>query len=105
SREDIAKVIALSARTLCSEWPEYCDARSSIKNRPFTEERLRKEGKGAAIATNIGFASGFLANRVALHLLRHSAVKRNIAGIPEMPGYCYLDAAMMEAKTIKGRWW
>ncbi len=105
SREDVMNVVALSARTLCSEWPEYCDEHSPIRNRPFTEERLLWEGTGAAIATNIPFACGFLADRVALYLLRDSPVKRNIAEIPEMPGYCYLDAAMMEAKVIKGRWW
>lgn len=105
SAEDITRVIAMSARTLCSEWPEYCDERSSAKNRALTEERLLHEGKGAVIATNIALACGFIANRVALYLLRDSSVRRKVAEVPEMPGYFFLDAATMEAKVIKGRWW
>ena len=78
---------------------------SPVKNRVLTEERLFREGKGAVIATNIALACGFIANRVALHLLRNSSVQRTIAEVPEMPGSCYLDAATMEAMVVKGRWW
>lgn len=102
---EIARVVKLSARTLCSEWPEYCSEESPTKNRTLTEERLLCEGRGAAIATNLPLACGLIANRALLYILRNSSVKRSVAEIPAMPGYFYLDAATMEAKVVKGRWW
>lgn len=105
SDAELARIVAIAARTLCSEWPEYCKEGSPVKNRAMTEERLLREGRGTVVATNIALAAGFAADRIALHLLRDSAVKRTIAEIPEMPGYGYLDAAAMEAKVVQGRWW
>lgn len=105
SRAERTRVISLSARTLCSEWHEYCAHDSPVKNRAFTEQRLLEEGCGAVVATNLALAVGFIANRVLLHLLQESAVQRRLADIPEMPGYGYLDAAAMEAKIVKGMWW
>ena len=102
---EATRVVELSARTLCSEWPEYCVEDAPIKNRTVTEERLLREGRGSVIATNLPLACGLVADRVLLYLLKNSSVKRNVAEIPEMPGYFYLDAATMEAKVVKGRWW
>lgn len=102
---EVARAVTLSARTLCSEWPEYCHSGSPVMNRPLTEERLLREGRGAVIATNLPLACGLIADRVLLYLLKDSPVRRNIVAVPEMPGYCYLDAATMEAKVIRGRWW
>lgn len=68
-------------------------------------QRLSEEGKGAIFATNPPLSTGFVADRVILHLLsQKSAISRDIVELPEMPGYLYLDAAKMEAKVVKGRW-
>ncbi len=103
--EEVMRVMRAVARSFCCEWPEYCADDSPVKNRDFTERRLREEGCGSVVATNPPFACGFAANRVLLNLIAHSGIKRVVAEIPEMPGYCYFDAAKMEAKVVKGRWW
>lgn len=103
--DELARIVAIAARTLCSEWPEYYPEHSPLKNRILTRTRLLGEGRAAVVATNIAFAGGFVADRIVLHLLRNSAAKRSIAEIPEMPGYGYLDAAIMQAKVVRGRWW
>ncbi len=105
NKAEIIRVMEATTRGLCFEWPEYCVEESLVKNKVLTRERLVKEGRGAVIATNPSLACGFAADRVALHLLEKSSVKRDIVEIPEMPGYLYLDAAKMEAKTVRGRWW
>lgn len=105
SNAELARIVGIAARTLCSEWPEYCSEESPVKNRVLTEARLLREGRGSVIAANIALAAGFVADQIALYLLRGSAVKRTAAEIPEMPGYCYLDAAAIEAKVVQGRWW
>ncbi len=69
------------------------------------EERLIVEGKGAILATNPPLATGLIADRVLLYLLRDSGVKRDIAELPEMPGYLYIDVGKMEARVVKGKWW
>jgi molybdopterin/thiamine biosynthesis adenylyltransferase len=103
--EEVMRVMRAVTRSFCSEWPEYCADDSPIKNRDFTERRLREEGCGSVIATNPPFACGFAANRALLALIANSGIRRVIAEIPEMPGYCYFDAAKMETKVVKGRWW
>ena len=86
---------------LLPEFPEYCAPGHRIKNR----ERLFEEGKAPIIATNPPMATGFLADRILLYLLKDSPVKREIIQTPEMPAYLYFDAALMEAKVVRGRWW
>jgi molybdopterin/thiamine biosynthesis adenylyltransferase len=105
SEEETMRFMEAVTRGLCVEWPEYCSAGSAVKNRDLTRARLLHEKCAATIATNPPFACGFLADRVLLHLLRNSSVKRRVVAIPEMPGYCYLDAATMTAKVVKGKWW
>ncbi len=105
TRDDLVRVMERVTRSLFPEWPEYCAPSSLFRNRSITEKRLVDECRGAIIATNPPFASGFAADRVLLHLLKRSATPRDVTNIPEMPGYLYLDAALMQAKVVKGKWW
>lgn len=85
---------------LVPELPEYREG-----ERAFVLNRLRNEGKAAIFATNPPLATGFVADRAALFLLRNSGERRDIVEAPKMPGYLYFDAARMEAKVVKGIWW
>lgn len=85
---------------LLPELPEYKGG-----DRTLFIKRLIVEGKASIFATNPPLATGFLADRTALYLLRASGVKRTIAHLPEMPGYLYFDAAFMNCKIVRGRWW
>ncbi len=99
--EEIQHLKESVLRGLLPEFPEYCAPQHRIKNR----ERLFEEGKAPIVATNPPMATGFLANRILLYLLKDSSVKRDITPTPEMPAYLYFDAARMEAKVVKGKWW
>lgn len=62
-------------------------------------------GKAPILATNPSLASGFLADRVLLYLLRNSGVRRTVVQTPEMPGYLRLDAWHMQMETVStGEW-
>ena len=94
------EIIERVMRGLVPEIPEYKSG-----DREILWRRLKEEGRASIFATNPPLSTGFVANRVALYLLnRKSSLKREIAEIPEMPGYLYLDAAKMEAKVVRGRW-
>lgn len=82
--------------------PEY--SREEGANRATFERRLRKERKVPIIATNPPFAAAFLADRILLYLLANSGVERTIAPTPVMPGYLYVDAALMQAQIIEKGW-
>ncbi len=84
--------------------PEYCPW-AKEGNREALWRRLRKEGKASIIATNPPLATGFLANRALLYLLEDSETKRDITDIPSMPGYVSFDAATLEVKVVRERWW
>lgn len=105
SRREVLRVMQNVWRGLLTEYPEYCPEDPVFKNIAASEKRLFDEGKGPILATNPPMAAGLLADRVLLYLLRNSGVKRTIAEVPEMPGYLYFDAARMEAKIVRERWW
>ncbi|NIQ14437.1 MAG: hypothetical protein GTO02_08560, partial [Candidatus Dadabacteria bacterium] len=89
---------------LLPELEEYCFDKD-FSNRDMFYKRTFNEGKAPIIATNPPMATGFLADRILVHLLGKSSVKRNVVDVPEMPGYLYFDAAKMEAKKVEGSWW
>jgi hypothetical protein len=67
--------------------------------------RLLTEGKAPIITTNPPMATGLIANRVLLYLLKDSPVNRQVRPMPVMPGFMYFDAARMESEVFSGRWW
>ncbi|MEJ0053944.1 MAG: ThiF family adenylyltransferase [bacterium] len=83
--------------------PEYSPETAEANAAAFYR-RIFEEGKAPIIATNPIMAAGFLANRVLLHLLRNSGVRRNIAHVPPMAGYMQFDAATMQAKVVSEGW-
>jgi len=67
----------------------------------YVLDRLLNKQQASIVATNPPMASGFLANRVLLYLLRDSGMLRTIAREPKTPGYLYFDAALMEARIVE----
>lgn len=100
SMEEIRLVANRMYDRLFPELPEYSVGCKS--NRDTILERTIL-GKAPILATNPSMATGFLADRVLLYLLRNSP--RSIVQTPETPGYLYFDAARMEAKAVQGKWW
>ncbi len=101
SKTQIARVMESMLEGLVPELPDYYQGGG---NADIVRMRLFTEGRASIIATNPPLATGFLADRVLLYLLRSSETKRNIVETPTMPAYLYFDAALMQAKVIKGRW-
>jgi molybdopterin/thiamine biosynthesis adenylyltransferase len=83
--------------------PEYRPNDSQTDHDAFYR-RFIEELRVPIIATNPPMATGFLADRILLHLLRNSGVKREITQTPEMPGYLHFDAAHMIAVVGSGEW-
>jgi molybdopterin/thiamine biosynthesis adenylyltransferase len=100
SEREIARTMFAVTRGLFPEWLEYSADSSPIQNKTFTRDRLIREGRGAIIATNPPFATGFLADRVLLYLLKNSHIARDVVELPLAPGYLYLDAAKMLARVV-----
>lgn len=100
SPAEIRKVMDAVINGLIPELPEYCHSNSTHQNRRAFYDRLYREGRASIIATNPPMATGFLADRVLLHLLRNSPISREIVPTPAMPSYLYFDAAKMEAKVV-----
>ncbi|OHA52161.1 MAG: hypothetical protein A3A97_04595 [Candidatus Terrybacteria bacterium RIFCSPLOWO2_01_FULL_40_23] len=85
---------------LVPELPQY-----KADDHKIVLKRLLQEGKASIFATNPPLSTGFVADRAILYLLRNSTNKRTIVTAPVMPGYLYFDAAKMEAKIIREKWW
>jgi molybdopterin/thiamine biosynthesis adenylyltransferase len=89
-----SRIARAMMRAVVPKLPEY---------RPIAEEtdyqafyrRLITEKKVPILATNPPMATGFLANRILLYLLRNSGVSRSVLETPEMPGYLHFDSAHM----------
>jgi len=90
---------------LFPSWSDYSEGLDGPVGKKALKERLLREGCGAIIATNPPLACGFAADRVLLHLLKDSSVARVIVPMPDMPGYLFLDAALMRASVVTRRWW
>ena len=101
SKEQVARVMESMLLGLVPELPDYYH---NGGNAEIVRRRLFAEGRASIIATNPPLATGFLADRVLLYLLRNSQIRRNIIETPEMPAYLYFDAALMQAKVVEGRW-
>lgn len=101
SKAQIARVLESMLLGLVPELPDYYQGGG---NAEIVRQRLLTEGRASIIATNPPLATGFLADRVLLYLLRNSETKRSIVETPAMPAYLYFDAALMQAKVIEGRW-
>ncbi|TSC89202.1 MAG: molybdopterin and thiamine biosynthesis dinucleotide-utilizing enzyme [Parcubacteria group bacterium Gr01-1014_3] len=102
SKDEIHEVMNSVLNGLVPAIPEYCAEESDYQNVIRLKERLFNEGKASIIATNPPMATGFLADRVLLHLLASSAIKRTAIETPKMPGYLYFDAAKMKAEIVRG---
>lgn len=102
TQDQLSELIDMLILAVVPEVQEYCpdDPRADIS---AVRRRLLQEGKASIISTNPAFATGFIADRVLLYLLRNSGVRRDIVEVPEMPGYLYLDAAKMQAKVVTTR--
>ncbi len=78
--------------------PEYRPGASETDHAAFYR-RYIGEQKVPIIGTNPPMATGFLANRILLYLLRNSGVPRDYVQIPEVPGFLHFDAAHMRVTT------
>jgi molybdopterin/thiamine biosynthesis adenylyltransferase len=87
-------------RGLIPELPEYCSLNSPRSTVQAFRTRLSAECKAPIIATNPPLATGFLADRVLLYLLRAFPPRLGVRPTPPTPGYLYFDAATMEAKVV-----
>ena len=83
--------------------PHFTEYREHIDKKEFYA-RLINEGKVPIIATNPPMATGFLANRIILYLLKNSGEQRQVTDIPEMPGYLHIDTARLIGLSKKGTW-
>lgn len=104
SNAEIQRVIEAVLRTFVPEVPEYMK-----DHKPGTREqlyaRLFNEGRASIIASNPPMASGFLANRILLELLKKSPIARIFREIPLMPGFLGFDAATVEPMYQNTQWW
>jgi len=98
------KIMQMLLKVVVPSMQEYCP-NDSRANHDFVLKRLFEEGKASIISTNPALATGFIADRVLLYLLRNSGVCRDIVEVPPMPGYLYLDAAKMQANIVTHKWW
>jgi len=97
------KIMEGMFRAFVPEIPEYLpDAAEGTVDALW---RRFFEGTIPIIATNPPMATGFMANRILLHLLIVNGQKRNIVDIPKMPGYLGFDAAMMKTWIVADKWW
>jgi len=102
-QEAVKAIVDAMMRAVVPELPEY-SPEDPQTNRASFFRRFEEERKVPIIATNPPMASGFLANRVLLHLLKDSGVRRDIAETPPMPGYLSIDAAAMTARAVQEGW-
>lgn len=98
-KQYIQNLISRVLNGLVPEIPQYKNDDIAI-----AKKRLLEEGKAPICGTTPPFSTGFVAIRSALWLLRNSGEKREIAELPEMPGYLFIDAAKMETKVVKINW-
>ena len=101
TKSQVARVMESMLLGLVPELPDYYQGGG---NAEIVRQRLFTEGRASIIATNPPLATGFLADRVLLYLLKDSLTRRNIVETPEMPAYLYFDAALMQAKVVLGGW-
>jgi molybdopterin/thiamine biosynthesis adenylyltransferase len=105
TKEELKRVIESMKQGLFFEWPEYSITGASLNNRNAVLKHLMEEGKGAILPTNPSLAAGFLSDRILLHMLRDSSIKRQAVPVPTMPGYLYIDGAKGVFKSVTKRWW
>jgi hypothetical protein len=103
--ELVERLARTLVRGLVPELPEYAPTGSDTRTHAVITKRLLEEGRAAIIATNPPLATGFLADRVLLYLLARWGRKLLVEETPEMPGYLYFDAARMQAKVVREKWW
>lgn len=99
SKEALERIIMAVLGAFAPELPAY------QADDPAMVLRRLREGKAPIIATNPPMASGFVADRLLLQLLRDSGVERpGVTPLPALPGYFRLDVGSMEAKVMSGKW-
>lgn len=99
--EERIKAMAAVTLGLVPEYLFYSPKHEKCGNMKSVAKRLAEEGKAPIFATNPPMCSGFLADHVALYLLRNSGVIRKTIKLPIAPGYLLFDAAKMKAKVRK----
>ncbi len=103
---EMAKIQQSVINGLVPRIPEYSYNQEIFSNAQQVDERLSQQGKAPIISTNPPMAAGFMANHVILEILRReSPLPRKVAYPPDMPGYLYFDAALMQASIEYGIWW
>ena len=102
SDEEMLYALGKLVGKLVPEVHGYTSTGSEYDDLAYSIERARKTGEASIISTNPSMASGFLADRVLLYLLKDSGITRDTTELPEPPGYLYVDAAKMLAKTVLG---
>lgn len=106
TREEVLRVQESVLKGLVPEIPEYMRDAKKLSNVSEVRRRLFDEGKAPILATNPPMATGFLANHIVLELLHQkSSLRRKVVYPPDMPGYLYFDAALMQAKIHQTIWW
>jgi molybdopterin/thiamine biosynthesis adenylyltransferase len=103
-REATERIFRAMIRGTVPILPEYSPDEPEA-NRAALLARIINERKAPIIASNPTMASGVLANRVLLYLLRNSGMKRNVAPTVEMPGYLHFDSGTWETIVKRGAWW
>ncbi|MEO6536390.1 MAG: ThiF family adenylyltransferase [Candidatus Paceibacterota bacterium] len=100
TNEVIQSVLSSVLNALIPELPEYGHSEGPHRSRERCISRLRDECRAPIIATNPPLASGFVADQTLLYLLRKSTERRDVIRPPITPGYLYLDAGLMVAKSV-----
>lgn len=105
STEASTKIAHAMVRAVVPVLPEY-RPNELVTDHVSFYQRFLHEQRVPIIATNPPMATGFLANRILLYLLKNSGVKRDITDTPEMPGYLNFDAAHMTSvvASMESNW-
>lgn len=96
---EIATILRAMLRALTPELPRYA-APDSYDDRGRCLQRLMHEQRASIIGSNPPLATGLLADRVVLRLLRMNGSARAVPEIPPPPGYLYIDAAQIRAARV-----
>lgn len=104
SLAEVRRMMGKILQGLVPELPHYSSKEKGPRSKKMIDSRLQEEGKAPIIATNPPMATGFMADRVLLYLLRKWGAELSVPATPEMPAYLYFDAAFMEAKIVQRRY-
>lgn len=103
TKQDKAKIVRAMILNFTPSPPLYADESQAASNVKALRKRMVEQERGpSVVATNLPFASGFVANRTILYLLKDSGVeRRKMRDLPLAPGYIYLDSAKLKLSVRK----